>query len=224
MRRTSFEELVERLRTVPRDRFPAACVELLSEPIDWAALARDRLASIPDGEFLMMTRRIFVEGVEPKVFLLHDEPGRFRIVLNHFDRSSFDRHWSAGRITPHYHHFDFSTRLIRGHYHHWLFENSGTLDRPELATWHRTRDLVGHVYFLPWDEFHCVLAPEHDTVSLQIRGPARSRPRRPELTVSDAELLAARDAAVKALLDVPPAESGVVPEFAHRWLAGATVG
>lgn len=223
MQHGSFDKLIGRLRVIPRHRFPAGCVEILSEPIDWPALARDRLAAMADAIFIDMTRRVFVDGVEPKVFLLHDDPSGFRIVLNYFDRQSFDRHLAAGRITPHYHHYDFSTRIIHGQYHHLLYANEGTLNRPQLSMWHRTKDQAGDVYFLPWDEFHCVLAPAHDTVSLQIRGSARILVSR-EPEVRDEDLLAAREAALKTLAGVSPAKSGTVPAFAHRWLAGMPTG
>ena len=211
--------VIERLRGTTEEDFRSVCVEILSARLDWAAVVRDHLATVADGAFVSGTEKIFVEGVEPKTLLLHDEPGRFRLVLNHFDKSSFLAHQREGRITPHYHHFDFATRVISGSYHHLLFDNQGGLTAPELTLRHRTRDDAGHGYVLPWDEFHCVLAPAPDTMSLQIRSPARCRPYRRPLTTTAKELLTARDVALNALDDLPSTtESGQVPEFARCWL------
>lgn len=49
--------------------------------------------------------------------------GRRGIGGGPFDKSSFLAHQREGRITPHYHHFDFATRVIGGSYHHLLFTN-----------------------------------------------------------------------------------------------------
>ncbi|MEU2611432.1 hypothetical protein ABZ570_07595 [Micromonospora sp. NPDC007271] len=212
-------DAIRRLQTTTEADFRATCVDILSAEVDWASVVRDHLASVTDDSLVDGTRRIFVEGVEPKTLLLHDEPGRFRLVLNHFDKASFLAHQREGRITPHYHHFDFATRVIGGSYHHLLFSNSGDVARPKLALRHRTRDDAGHVYVLPWDEFHCVLAPEPDTMSLQIRSPARCVPNRRPLATTAKELLVARDVALGALDALPPAAvSGQVPEFAQCWL------
>lgn len=210
--------VIERLRDTTEEDFRATCVDVLSAQIDWAAAVRDHLAAVADESFVGGTKKIFVEGVEPKTLLLHDEPGHFRLVLNHFDKSSFLAHQRDGRITPHYHHFDFATRVIGGSYHHLLFDNSDGLSAPKLALRHRTRNDAGHVYVLPWDEFHCVLAPAPDTMSLQIRSRARCRPNRRPLSTTAKELLAARDVALGALDDLPSTtESGQVPELARCW-------
>jgi hypothetical protein len=217
-----FASLLARLRAAPEETFRATCTEILSAPLNWASVVRDHLSEVAAGHYVDGTRKIFVEGVEPKTLLLHDEPGRFRVVLNHFDRESFRLHQQAGRITPHFHHFDFATRVISGSYHHLLFDNAGELLQPRLSLRHRTRDDVDHVYVLPWDEFHCVLAPDRDTMSLQIRGPVRFQPRRPAPTLTSRDLLLARDSALGAL-DTAASQSsapsaGHIPEFAHCWL------
>ncbi|BCY09084.1 hypothetical protein [Actinoplanes sp. L3-i22] len=219
LRMTSLTEVITVLRDAGDNDFRARCVEALSAPIDWAAAVRDHLAAVTDDSFADGTKKIFVEGVEPKTLLLHDEPDKFRIVLNHFDKASFLAHQREGRITPHYHHFDFATRVIGGSYHHLLFDNDGDLAAPRLSLRHRTKDDAGHVYVLPWDEFHCVLAPEPQTMSLQIRSPARCRPNRRPLRTTTRDLLVARDTALDALDDLPStAENGRVPDFARCWL------
>ncbi|MCU7729704.1 hypothetical protein ODJ79_38810 [Actinoplanes sp. KI2] len=216
---TSLAEVIAALRDAGEEDFRATCVEALSAPIDWAAAVRDHLATVADKSFVDGTKSIFVDNVEPKTLLLHDEPGKFRIVLNHFDKASFIAHQHEGRITPHFHHFDFATRLIGGSYHHWLFDNNGDLSAPRLSLRHRTKDDTGHVYVLPWDEFHCVLAPEPDTMSLQIRGPAKWLLNRPPPRTTTKELLIARDTALGALADLPSAaEAGQVPDFFQCWL------
>lgn len=215
-----FHDLVRRLRQAPAAGFGAYAVGVLAEPLDWLDLVRGRLDEMSADALVAGTARIFVPGVEPKTFLLHDEPGRFRIVLNHFDRDSFETHRADGRISPHFHRFSFATRMLRGDYHHMLFRNGGDLRTPRLSMWHHTKDVANHVYYLPWDEFHCVLAPADGTMSLQIRGPVQY-PRTEILPAPpDRDLLVARDAAMDALAEGAeggPAE-GTVPDFAHQWL------
>lgn len=218
---TAFSGLVSRLCSLPADQFPEETVRILAEPLNWAALVLDRLQGISDNDIFDATREIIVDGVEPKTLLLHDEPGRFRIVLNHFDRESFEAHRAAGRITPHFHHFSFATRVIQGHYHQLLFSNAGELEKPRLEMWHRTRDDVDDVYFLPWDEYHCVLAPEHGTMSLQIRGSAEYCSSRPSPCMDRTTILHARDEAVEDLRPAASSGSGAaghVPDFSQRWL------
>lgn len=219
---TSLSGIIDRLRVIPADQFRARCVELLTAPISWAAIVRDHLAELASTAYVDGTKRIFVDGVEPKTLLLHDEPGRFRLVLNHFDRESFRLHQQEGRITPHFHHFSFVTRVISGHYHHLLFDNDGELLRPKLTLRHRTRDDRDNVYALPWNEYHCVLAPDRDTMSLQIRGPVEFQPGRGPVRVTPGELLDSRDVALNALDDIARETSapsaGRVPDFAQCWL------
>ncbi|GAB1510036.1 hypothetical protein [Actinophytocola sp. KF-1] len=216
-----FHDLVRRLRAAPADGFAAHAVAALSEPLDWLDLVRGRLEEMTAGALVAGTRRVLVPGVEPKTFLLHDEPGRFRVVLNHFDRDSFECHRAEGRISPHFHRFSFATRMLRGDYHHMLFDNGGDLRSPRLSLWHHTKDVPGHVYYLPWDEFHCVLAPADGTMSLQIRTPVRYRAPQTRVAPPDRDLLVARDAALTALTEDPPGSpaAGTVPGFARRWLA-----
>lgn len=217
----SFPEMVDRLKEVPDQNLAAVSLDVLSQPVDWVGLVRNHLGSLSDATFVERTRRILVEGVEPKAFLLHDEPNRFSIVLNHFDRESFACHREEGRITPHFHRCDFATRMLAGSYHHLLFDNGGELTQPQLSLWHQTRDDVDHVYFLPWQEYHCVLSPAQNTMSLQVRGPVRFRHSREGAALTDMDLLHARDIAMTALESsggTSPVR-GHVPDFAHRWTA-----
>ncbi len=218
---SAFHDVVARLRRAPATGFGAHAVDVLSEPLDWLDLVRGRLEEMSAEALVSGTARIFVPGVEPKTFLLHHEPGKFRIVLNHFDRDSFECHRAEGRITPHFHRFSFATRMLRGDYHHMLFANGGDLRSPRLSLWHHTKDVADDVYFLPWDEYHCVLAPADGTMSLQVRTPVRYAGGVPAAPPAR-DLLLARDAALDALGE--PAGSrpgrGTVPDFARRWLAG----
>lgn len=220
-RETALSRLASGLRALPEDQFREEAVRFLAEPLDWPALLLDHFERISDDEIASGTRGILVDGVEPKTFLLHDDPGRFQVVLNHFDRDSFEVHRAAGRITPHFHRFSFATRVIHGHYHHLLFANSGNLEKPRLDLWHRTRDDMNDVYFLPWDEYHCVLAPEQGTMSLQVRGPVRYRPAESSSLIGTSAILHARDTAVNDLRTAASgwtSTAGHVPDFSHRWL------
>lgn len=218
---TTFNGFLSRLRSLPAGRFREGAVRILAEPVNWPALALDRLQRISDSDVLAGTREIIVDDVEPKTLLLHDEPGQFRVVLNHFDRESFEAHRAEGRITPHFHRFSFTTRVLQGHYHQLLFSNEGQLEKPHLEMWHRTRDDVNDVYFLPWNEYHCVLAPEHGTMSLQLRGVTEYPPDRSAPAMSGTSILNARDTAVddlRAAASSWSAATGHVPDFSRRWL------
>jgi hypothetical protein len=99
------------------------------------------------------------------------------IVLNYYDRATFDAQFAAGVITPHYHHFSFSSRLLAGAFYHITYRNDGELDAPSLEPDSQTWLRAGDVLELPFDRYHCVLAPADGTVSLMVRGKARFRNR-----------------------------------------------
>jgi hypothetical protein len=194
----TFDDMVGSLRTAVDAE--AHAEQLLSRnDVDWNALVADRLANLADGELVAASRTILCDGVEPKTLLLHDEPGRFQIVLNHFDVEAFERHRAAGRITPHFHQFGFATRMLHGAYHHLRFVNDGEVLSPSLRLGSRTKDEQSAVYRLAWSDYHCVLAPAVDTVSIQLRGKIQFQARRAAATVSTRDILLARDAAHRVL-------------------------
>lgn len=211
---TSLGDVVDRLRHVPPDEVAAFATDFLREPYDWAGMARAFLTEVDDDAFVETVLKEHIKDVEPRIFMLHDEPGHFQIILHHFDRAAFDEHWDARRLGPHYHHFSFSTRIIKGSYFHWLFDNSGTLDRPELTPRRQARDTVADVYLMPWDQFHCVMAPEHGSMSFMIRGPAVLDPKHePDVNYTPGMILEAKDMLVRTLAEAPPPSVGRLARF-----------
>jgi hypothetical protein len=144
----------------------------LREEIDWREQARDALQQISDDVFFSNTKRLRVPEVQPDAFPLHIEPGRFTIVLNHYSRSTFDRLLLAGRITPHYHHFSFCTRILRGKFCHIEYQNQGTIESPNLIKRTQKWFTEGNVFDVKYPDYHCIVAPEDNTISLMIRGRA----------------------------------------------------
>jgi len=138
--------------------------------------------------------------------MLHDEPDRFRVILHVFDLLQFRIYWNEGRMGPHFHHFSFSTRILRGSYFNWLFKNNGALETPRLEFEQQQRCDAGTVYFISWDKYHCVLAPEDATMSLMVRDRQSYNPgERPDPNYTNDMILCTRDRMLR-LLESAPAE------------------
>jgi hypothetical protein len=154
------------------DRIPDVAADLLLRAEDWTAMVREHIQQLSGDEFCDLVLRAHIAHVEPRIFMIYENPGRYQIILHHFDRPAFDRHWQSGRLGPHYHHFPFTTRLLRGRYYNWIYDNEGDLSDPKLKLASQVLCEQGDIYTLPFDRFHCVLLPQHDTLSLMVRGRA----------------------------------------------------
>ena len=73
--------------------------------------------------------------------------------------------------------WSFSSRILRGSFYHILYKNEGSRDSPRLVPQTQRRYTTGDVLTLGYDQYHCVLSPENDTVTLMIRGPKRFNPK-----------------------------------------------
>jgi hypothetical protein len=206
-----FAELVRYLTDMSGEEIMAAASEVLVREVSWCSLITDYVRGLPDEEFyrlILLGSR--VPGVTPKPFLLHkDDAGKFQIVLNHFDRLSFDALFLACRIRAHYHHFSFTTRILNGAYYQWIYKNEGNLAEPRLKLITQTKCEVGDVCTLPYDVFHLVLAPVHDTLSLVIRGPAVFDPGHPQdPSYTKSAICEARTTLLRILRQAPPSSRG----------------
>lgn len=144
-----------------------------------------------------------VENVQPTNFVLYSSPGRFEILVNHFVADLFAMSDNA----PHFHHCGFATRILTGGYFHVLYDNDGALDRPDLkiASLEFVRAASG--YPIAYDRYHTILTPTDGTLSLLIRGPAKtSRPNIATSAYSRADFRAEWDRMLERLLDPVIAE------------------
>lgn len=211
---TKLDDVIGVLRGVAPHEVASFATSLLQHPIDWARLALEFLCKVDDNRFVEMVLKEHIKLVEPRIFMLHDEPAHFQIIIHHFDRLAFDEHWKAGRLGTHYHHFSFATRILKGAYHHWLFDNTGTLDSPNLSASYMAQNVAGDVYLMPWDRFHCVMAPEDDSLSFMIRGPAVTNPgHEPDPNYTSASILSAKEMLIRSLTEVPSASPGRLADF-----------
>lgn len=169
----TLSEIVSGLCQASPEELLQSAAALLSEERDWLAAVRNAVAAISKDEIHSRTARVRVANVQPHVFPLHEEPSCFMIVVNHYNRSLFDEQFKQGHITPHYHHFSFCSRVLRGGFLHFLFENQGSLSQPRLSPAGYKRLEAGDVFTMDYDQFHCVLAPEQDTVTLMVRSAPR---------------------------------------------------
>lgn len=165
-----FEDLWTELSAVRDSEFLEEAARLLRQERDWIGSASESLDALSDDEFFRLTMSVRVAGVQPRAFPVHIETGRFALVLNHYDRADFEALEALGRITPHYHHFSFCSRILRGRYYHLLFSNAGTLQEPILELSEHRWQVAADVFLLPFPTFHHVMSPDHDTVTLMIRG------------------------------------------------------
>ncbi|MGA9244583.1 MAG: hypothetical protein WBW03_21685 [Silvibacterium sp.] len=172
-------------------------------------MVRARIDALDDDELCAQVLRAHIAHVEPRIFMIYEKTGRYQIIVHHFDRPAFDEHWQAGRLGPHYHHFSFTTRLLRGAYYNWIYDNEGDLNLPQLRLSGQVRCEQGDVYTLPFDRFHCVLLPDHDTVSLMVRGrPVLDPGHPPDPNYGKSEILELRNRLLQLLQHTPQVQPG----------------
>ena len=215
----NFSDFVQYFNETPVEDIPAVAAQVLTRAENWCGIVSDYIAELSDTEFCQNVLRAYVACVEPKVFLLYEQPGKFQIVLHHFDLRAFNAYWKAGFLGPHYHHFPFSTRLLQGSYYNWIYDNHGNLQQPELKLALQAKCQTGDVYTLPYDRFHCVLMPQNDTMTLMVRGKAVANPghrksKRPlGPSCKEALVLKMRSRLLKLLGDPPQPQPGQLVSF-----------
>jgi hypothetical protein len=186
----------------PSEELHVAAGALLREPLDWPRLVSDRLRRMDAQELRSEYAYGHVADVEPlNIPVWSDPDDRAAAVVGHFDRPRFDRWLRDGRITAHHHRWSFASRMLRGRYLHWWYDNDGSDEQPELRLAEQETHGRGDVFVIDHARFHCVLAPEHDTVTLVVRGTRHARREAAVLRPKDAEDLARRRARVVDLLD-----------------------
>lgn len=197
--------------TKPSDLVRVAA-KLLQAPVDWSHLVRNHLESLPDEDLIRLVLRANIARLQPRVFMIDEIPGRFQIVVHHFDLPIFERYIATNEIGPHYHSFSFSTRILRGQYTQCLFFNDGTLGQPDLEFDREVCCRAGDVYTLSYDRYHCVTNPQHESLTLMVRGPAVYNPcHPPEEGYGSEQVLIMRSRILAAL-------SGAGPGFEGRIL------
>jgi hypothetical protein len=182
---------------------------------DWPQQVLAWLETTPDEALLKLAAEVFTPpDVQPRFLpLLAWEHGC--VVINHFDRAAFDRMAEVGKQAPHYHHFDFATRVIRGNYTQWLFTNHGTLTQPDLQFRRQVRCDTGDGYFIRHDVYHHVFPPENDTISLMVRSRRRvEEPRHQGICREAGDVLAFRSHLVDLLAVSGPTQAGHVQDLA----------
>jgi len=173
----NIHNLIQELDKRSTSEIPDFSAELLVRPGRWKSQVGAYLETLDNNKFVSLVSKSYVPSVEPEVFMLYDDPaGRFQLVLGHFDRTRFDHYQANGTIGPHHHHFTFTTRILAGSYQHVLYENAGTLARPQLKVQAAFTCQKGDVYTLAYDWFHEVMEPQHHTMSLMIRGSTEHLP------------------------------------------------
>lgn len=204
-----FEEFTAHLNDAAPEDIPHVAVQLLMHMEDWCSMVREQMQCLSNREFTELVLRAHIAHVEPRIFMIAESPGRYQIILHHFDRPAFDHHLKAGRLGPHYHHFPFTTRILRGKYYNWIFDNEGGLDSPHLKLAAQVSCEAGDIYTLPYDRFHCVLLPEHDTLSLMVRGRAILDPGHPpDPNYNERVILDSRERLLQLLDDSPRPSPG----------------
>ncbi|WP_298953758.1 hypothetical protein [uncultured Methylobacterium sp.] len=163
-------EDVDALPTAFPEGFMEAARRYLEQPFEWSADIRALLERESREDLAARAARYNLANVEPFVLPLHiDAAGRI-LVLNHYDADRFGALFAAGSITPHYHHFDFVSRILGGEMLHFEFRNTGKPDAPALEPAGHARLRTGDVFGLRVPEYHCVIGPADDTLTLMLRG------------------------------------------------------
>jgi hypothetical protein len=212
----SLKELITALDNAPEDAIVDLARDVLSRPADWCTLTAQHLAQIPDSELTPLVLKAHFGWIEPRVYMIFERPGRYQIILHHFDTERFGRFLQEKRIGPHFHHFPFTTRILRGAYVNWLFNNGGALEKPTLSFAGQIRCVTGDIYTLQFDQYHCVLMPEVDTMSLMVRGKAvRAREHPEEPGYGPHEVLALRPRYIDLLMSAAEVSSGRILDLVN---------
>lgn len=183
--------------------FLEAARSWLAQPHDWAAIVADYMQSLDDQEFIGYAHKGAIADSVPRVILLHEYcNGDFQIVLHHFESPLWYAHFKAGRFRPHHHSRPFAVRLLSGGYRHLTFRPE--TDSVKLTPVHETVCRPGDLYALSPKTYHFVAMPEHDTLTLSVRGRVEE-----ELDISadsrfDRETLLAYRSYLLALLHAAP--------------------
>ncbi len=157
------------------------------------------LESLPDDELVALNREGIPPDVDPRLLAVAEREDVGVVRLNFFSREEFLRCWRGGTLSPHYHRRSFTTRILTGSYRHLLFDNGGSLDKPELDL--RSQEVLGEGqgYALDWREFHFVMFPADKTVTLTAHAPP-SIPSKADFPVRSAEeVLRLRDEILASL-------------------------
>lgn len=170
MRGTRLIDSVSALTAASPEAFLDAARNYLEQPSDWMADIRELLALESRDNLTSCAMRFNLANVEPFVLPLHIFADGRLMVLNHYDSERFRTLFAAGSITPHYHHFDFVSRILRGEMLHFEFSNKGNPSEPVLEPAGHARLLEGNVFGLCTPEYHCVLGPTDNTLTLMLRG------------------------------------------------------
>jgi hypothetical protein len=164
-----------------------------------------------DEIFYDLYMRTCAHDVSPEIFLLHDDPhNRFRIALNYFDKALHHQFFLQKKITPHMHHFSFSTRILSGGYFHWIYKNKGSLEDPNLETASQSFCDAGDVYTMPFNIFHFVVSPKPDTLSLMVRGKIELDAQHNRYPLKKEFVLSRRDTILK-ILEEQKIDQAIIP-------------
>lgn len=206
----NFSDFIQYFNETLAEDIPAVAAQVLTHKEDWCGMVGSYLAELSDKEFHQSTRA----HTEPKGFTLYEQPEKFKVVLIHFDLPTFKAQWDAGILGPHYHHFPFSTRLLQGSYYNWIFDNQGSLQQPQLKLTLQAKCQTGDVYTLPYDYFHCVMLPQHNTMSLMVRGKAVFDPKyAPSALYDKSEISKIRSRLLKLLSTAQDPQPGKLVSF-----------
>lgn len=163
------EDFFDILSETPSDKIINVASDILVEPYNWPEMIATYVANLPDSEFVSRVKKMNIPSVEPRNMMIYEKDNHFQVVVNLYNLNSFNRLLMKGNIGPHYHHFSFVSRILRGGYRNINYKNSGTLQNPILSVSDISYCDTGTVFALAWDAFHQIMKPEHFTVSLMIR-------------------------------------------------------
>lgn len=163
------EELSHKNEAVQVERFMETAEAWLAQPHDWPRLVADHLESLDDEEYCARALKGAIADSVPRVILLDEYGVRdSQIVLHHFESPLWLDHFKKGRFRPHHHSRPFAVRLLAGGYRHLTFRPEP--DGVKLTPVHEIQCGVGDVYSLSPRSYHFVALPQHDTLTLSVRG------------------------------------------------------
>lgn len=208
------DELISILDRTPQHMIMHVGMSQLLKPINWNQLLKEFIENLSDDQFFESVDKMHIPHVDPHVFMIHENPGRYQLVVHHFDLERFNKYMNQNRIGAHHHHFSFATRILRGGYTNVLFENKGSLSSPKLTPALQNRCERGSVYIIDYRQYHCVFRPEDKSMSFMIRTAPELDPGHPKDSEYTRErILTEKKVLIGLLSEKYPTIAGVSDEY-----------
>lgn len=156
-----------------------------------------QLNLIEESDFQLMASRYFYHSdVTPhNILVWHDECSSQGLMVNVFDRETYEASEKYGKNQPHQHRFDFKTIILNGGYTHLTFKyKDGEINFEKMQVLRQ-----GGGYSISSNEYHQVKNPLENTITIMACTNLKKEDLRKNFKISTSHSATIRKRATKAL-------------------------